>query len=423
MKFKRITLILFITFLSKVLLSQDYNSKIDSLLKVKDQLDKKRLELISEISEYKLNEIYKDLIKFGLPSIKSNDEIIRHSAIVLSYNDEHEQADWVAHIISPDIAGSGFTRTNDFRFDPKVKNGSSVEKDFFLKILQEDSTYKYDGFGYDRGHLAPSADFRWSLKAMSESYYYSNMSPQLPEFNREIWAELESMIREYVQEKNERVFVVTGPIFNENPKKIDRSVNNLSIPEAFYKVVIDIEGDSTSGIGFIMPHEECRYPVISYAVSIDEVEERTKINFFSSLADDIENKIESNDNYKQWQTGQRKLNVKPINRNDLPENCVNTVQARSYYDSKTKVCGTVVEVHKTKSGNYFINFDQDFPEQLFWCTIWKDNIVNFSYKPQEYLLNKKICVKGIVKKKYGKPSMSIYNEKAISLYENELKMN
>ena len=256
---------------------------------------------------------------------------------------------------------------------------------------------------------------------MSESYYYSNMSPQLPEFNREIWAELESMIREYVQEKNVHIFVVTGPIFSDNPKKIERSINNLSIPEAFFKVVIDIEGDSSAGIGFIMPHEECEYPVMSYAVTIDDVEKRTGIDFFSSLPNDLENKLESDNNYKHWQTGKRKVNVNPIHRNNLPKNCVNTVQARSYYDSKVKVCGTVVRVHENKDGHYFINLDKDFPEQLFWCTIWKSNIVNFSYNPQEYLLNKKICVKGIIKKKYGKPSMSIYNEKDVTLFEDEMK--
>ena len=356
-----------------------------------------------------------------MPAYNSDNEIIHHSALTLSYNEEHEQANWAAHIISPDITGSGFTRTNDFRIDPKIKNGSSVEQDYFLKYLQEDSTYKYDGFGYDRGHLAPSADFRWSLKAMSESYYYSNMSPQLPEFNREIWAKLESMIREYVQEKKERVFVVTGPIISNKPKKLERSINNLSIPEAFFKVVIDIEGDTAAGIGFIIPHEECEYPVMSYAVSIDEVEKKTGIDFFSSLPDSLENILESDSNYKYWQTGKNKANIKPIHRNNLPKNCINTVQARSHYDSKAKVCGTVVGIHKTKSGNYFINFDYDFPEQLFWCTIWKDNIVNFSYNPQEYLLNKRICVKGIVKKKYGKPSMSIYNEKAITLFEDEMR--
>lgn len=408
-------------FLYNTINSQDLKVKIDSIEYEIQKLEEKKENLISYINKLKLNKVHDDLIKIGLPTYSDDDEIIHHSAFSLSYNEKHEQANWVAHITSPDIINPGFTRTNDFRVDPKVSSGSSVEGDFFLKYLQEDSTYEYDGFGYDRGHLAPSADFRWSLKAMSESYYYSNMSPQLPEFNREIWAELESIIREYVQEKEQKVFVVTGPILKDNLPILERSINKVSIPEEFYKVIIDIDSDTISGIGFIMPHEECEYPVMSYAVTIDEVEKKTGIDFFASLQDDIENTLESGSNFRHWQTGLRKPNVSPIHRNKLPKNCINTVQARSYYDSKAKVCGTIVEVHETKNGHFFINFDQDFPENLFWCTIWKSNIINFSYNPQEYLLNKKICVKGIVKKKYGKPSMSIYNEKAITLYEDELQ--
>ena len=111
----------------------------------------------------------------------------------LVYSEEHEQAKWVAHIISPDIITGNVSRTNDFRPDPHVSTGSTVEEDYFLKYLQPDSSYKYDGYGFDRGHLAPSADFRWSTTALSESYFYSNMSPQRPEFNRGTWAELEGL--------------------------------------------------------------------------------------------------------------------------------------------------------------------------------------------------------------------------------------
>ncbi|MCF6366442.1 MAG: DNA/RNA non-specific endonuclease [Bacteroidales bacterium] len=420
MKHKKLRLIFLIIFLSSIGIAQNNEEKIDSIKRIVKKVELERELLLSEIKGIRLNIIQKDLLENGMPAIKEGEEIIHHSALSLSYNEKHEQANWVAHIITPDIKGKGFSRTNDFREDTAVKTGSSCEKDFFLKYLQADSTYKYDGFGYDRGHLAPSADFRWCKEAMSESYYYSNMSPQRPEFNREIWAKLESFIREYVAESDEKVYVVTGGILKDDLKKIERGVNKVSIPEEFYKVVLDIDGDSKAGIAFIIPNEKCEYPVISYAVSIDEVEKKTGIDFFPALSDDIENKLESNFDVKHWQTENRKKNLAPINRNKLPKNAINTVQARSYFDSKAKVCGTVVGVHETKSGNIFLNFDQDFPEQLFWCTIWKDNIVNFSYNPEEYLLNKKICIKGTVKKKYGKPSMSLYNDNQITLYDEEM---
>ncbi len=420
MKLKKLSVIFFMLFCSTLIYGQNEQLKIDSLIKIKIKFENEIQQLDGKISENQLKLIQIDLVKYGLPAFSEPDKIIHHLAFSLSYNEQHEQADWVAHIISPNVKNRSFSRTNDFREDPTVKTGSSTEKDFFIKSLKPDSTYEYDGFGYDRGHLAPSADFRWSQQAMSESYYYSNMSPQLPEFNREIWANLESFIREYVGESNEKVYVVTGGILNNNLKKIERGVNKVSIPEKFYKVVLDYVGDSISAIGFIIPNKQTDYPVISYAVTVDEVEKQSGIDFFPALDDEIENKLESAYNINHWQTEKKKRNLAPVNRNKLPEDAINTVMARSYYDQNAKVCGTVVEVHETKNGDFFMNFDQDFPEQLFWCTIWKSNIVNFSYNPQEYLINKKICVEGTVKQKYGKPSMSIYNENDITLYEDEM---
>ena len=94
------------------------------------------------------------------------------------------------------------------------------------------------------------------------------------------------------------------------------------------------------------------------------------------------------------------------------------MQARSYYDKKATVCGTVASTRKSAKGHIFLNIDGQFPDQLFWCTIWKSEQVNFSYNPEKELINKKICVKGIVKKKYGKPSMSLNNEKDITMYDD-----
>ncbi len=422
MKAKTIFLISFIFFSVNISFGQDYQNKINELEKKINICKQKQDSLNNILKDIELSILHDKLEKYGLPKFSGDVEIINHPALILSYNEKHEQANWVAHIISKRITGKGFSRTNDFRPDPLVKTGSAVEKDYFLKYFNsDDSTYTYDGFGYDRGHLAPSADFRWNEHAMSQSYFYSNMSPQLPDFNRGIWAKTESFLREYVAENNHDIFVVTGGVLNDNLPKVERSINKVSIPKYFYKVAADLEGDTLEGIAFIIPNEGSDYPVISFAVPIDSVEKVTGIDFFASLPDSIQNKFEATIDIKHWQTKNRKNNHKPISRNKLPKGAVNTVMARSYYDNKAKVCGTVVEVHETRSGNLFLNFDQDFPEQLFWCTLWKDNIVNFSYNPEEYLLNKKICVRGTVKKKYGKPSMSIYNEKQITLYKDEMK--
>lgn len=421
MKHKTITLVFFLTILSFSLFGQDYQQEIKRLENEISKLEAKKDSLDSKVKNIKLSVLHEKLEKYGLPKYAGDVEIVNHPALILSYNEQHEQPNWVAHIISKEIVGKGFSRTNDFRPDPLVKTGSTEEKDFFLKTLNPDSSYSYDGFGYDRGHLAPSADFRWNKEAMSESYFYSNMSPQLPDFNRGIWAKTESFLREYVAENKHDIYVVTGGILSNDLPKVERSIHKVSIPRKFYKVAADLEGDTPEGIAFIIPNKGSDYPVISFAVPIDSVEKITGIDFFASLPDSVQDKFEKTTDIHYWQTKNRKNNRKPINRRKLPKGAINTVMARSYYDNRAKVCGTVVEVHETRSGNYFLNFDQDFPEQLFWCTIWKDNIVNFSYSPEKFLLNKKICVSGTVKKKYGKPSMSIYNGKQITLYENEMK--
>ena len=85
--------------------------------------------------------------------------------------------------------------------------------------------------------------------------------------------------------------VVGGNVYKSKYRNSYIRANNLSIPDAFFKVVIDIDGDSTAGIGFIIPHEECEYPVMSYAVSIDEVEKR---KYF------VESHIPGFANFPEW---------------------------------------------------------------------------------------------------------------------------
>jgi len=421
MKYKKISLFFILIFFANFLFAQNKEQRIDEIKGKIKLIENKKDSLLSEIKMIRLRTIQEDLKKYGLPKGKNDNQVIFHKAMVLSYNEKHEQPNWVAHIVPVDVKETGVGRSNDFREDPLVKTGSSCEKDYFLKHLKADSTYEYDGFGFDRGHLAPSADFRWFKDALSESYFYSNMSPQRPDFNRGIWAKLENYVRQYVIENNEKVFVVTGGILNDNLPVVERSVNKVTIPEEYFKVLLDIDGDVKSGIGFILPNEASEYPVISYAVSIDEVEKRTGIDFFPALPDSLENRLEANFDIKHWQTEKRKANVSPIHRNHLPKNAFNTVQARSHYDSKIKVCGTVIGVHKSRKKHIYLNLDRGFPEQLFSVNIWKDNLVNFSYNPAEYLLNKKICVKGFVQKKYGRPAVSIDSEKQITFYEEEMK--
>lgn len=415
----RVLQMLFLFFcLPFFLLAQDFDAQLRSLNVELAKLKAQEEAIYAKIENLKLQRLQADLNKNGLPKVESGETVIYHSAMSLVYSEKHEQAKWVAHIISPDVITGNVSRTNDFRPDPKVSTGSTVEADYFLKYLQPDSSYKYDGYGYDRGHLAPSADFRWSASALSESYYYSNMSPQLPGFNRGKWAELEGQIRAYIsRHPNTQLYVVTGPVLKEDLPKVNRSINGVSIPKLYFKVVLDL--NNQKAIAYLMPNQDISAPISSFAVSIDKVEEETGIDFFPTLPDELEEKLEKMKEIKDWLPPSEQSDVEPLEAPSLPRNHFNTVQAKRYMGTgeTVHICGTVVSTNLSRKGNVFLNIDKKFPNQIFTATIWKDNLVNFSYEPHKELMGKQICIKGKVVNFNGTPSISVEKEEQVELYE------
>lgn len=146
----------------------------------------------------------------GCSQLTKNLEILEHPGMVIGFDCDYKMASWVFHILTPDVSFVSVLRSNDFTTDEKSKWGTAEEADYFLKTENPDGTFKYDGFGFDRGHLAPSADFRWSENALSESCYCSNMTPQRPEFNRESWASLEDLLRRIVDQEKKSFYIITG---------------------------------------------------------------------------------------------------------------------------------------------------------------------------------------------------------------------
>ena len=219
-----------------------------------------------------------------LPKSAPSDQIVHHSNYTLNYSEKHEQAEWVAYTLSSSDVYGSVGRTNDFRADPKVKTGSASLSD-------------YKGSGYDRGHLAPAGDMKSTYTAMSESFYMSNMSPQKPGFNRGIWKKLEGNVRNWASDNGE-IYVVTGPILSGRYPSIGS--NQVSIPNYYYKVILDYKEPEIKGIGFVLPHQKSSSSIQSFAVTIDEVERKTGIDFFHTLPDDVEEQIESNLTINKW---------------------------------------------------------------------------------------------------------------------------
>jgi len=224
--------------------------------------------------------------KIEYPAQVGSNQIVEHFAYTLSYNEKHEQADWVAYELTKEqVLNTTYERTDDFRADADISSTSAQLSDY----EQTNNTYA-------RGHMAPAADFRWSKDAMSESFFMSNMSPQKHDFNSGKWAYLEMEVRHWAEIYND-VYVVTGPVLKDGLLTIGS--NKVSVPEKYYKIILD--PDEEKAIAFIMPNEDIDDTFKNYAVTIDEVEELTGLDFFPLLDDKLENKIESTLNMSKWE--------------------------------------------------------------------------------------------------------------------------
>ena len=215
-------------------------------------------------------------------------EIHSYAGFRLCYRESYEVAEWVSYTVTKDELVKESGRTNDFREDESISTGSASPADYYRS-------------GYDRGHLAPAADMAWSRESMSESFYMSNMTPQTPAFNRKIWMYLESQVRIWAERYGE-VTVVTGPVLDKKASEYKTiGENEVCVPEWFYKVLlVKTEEENVETVGFLIPNEGWTGTFWDYAVTVDEVETRTSLDFFSVLDDEIENQAEGTFNLNCW---------------------------------------------------------------------------------------------------------------------------
>jgi endonuclease G len=210
-----------------------------------------------------------------------------------SFDREHTQAAWVAYQLKFDPDTFVYERTEDYREDPKLGKYSPRNDE-------------YAGSGLDRGHLAPAQDFAFGARAVSESFYLSNMSPQRPDFNqRGLWRKLEDLVRNWSLYNNNRLYIVAGPILTDVTSKIGKG-SRISLPRKFFKVILcQDNAGQWQGIGFVVPNLDNLRNIQSYAVPIKKVEEMTGLNFFSSLNNSVENQIEQRFDPEFWQLNKK----------------------------------------------------------------------------------------------------------------------
>ena len=220
-----------------------------------------------------------DTERMEIPLMKNKQgQIIQRTGYTLSYDAKNKTPQWVAWELTKEETRGEAERSQEFFPDPDVIGAKVI-------------TYDYSHSGYDRGHMAPAGDMKWSKKAMEESFYMSNICPQDHNLNTEDWNDLEMKSREWARRYG-KVFIVCGPIYTGKRNEYIGE-HRVKVPDAFFKVILINDSRKQCALGFYFENEAGERPLTDYLVSVDEIEKMTSLNFFSALPDDLENQLES----------------------------------------------------------------------------------------------------------------------------------
>lgn len=223
-----------------------------------------------------------DTINFDYFPTSTSNAIFHHKGYSFSYVEKYEQSEWVAYYLEENN-----TRSVDF------------DRPFFeideLVTTKSAHWRNYKNSGYDKGHLCPAGDRKESIELYTETFLTSNVSPQKSEFNAGIWNRLEQKVR-YWANKYNGLYVITAGVLQNNLETIGSE--DVAVPNYFYKVLLT--SDKSRMIAFLVPHQDSDEPLYKFVVSVDELEQKTGIDFFKNLDDSVENKMESTKDYKKW---------------------------------------------------------------------------------------------------------------------------
>lgn len=213
-------------------------------------------------------------------------QLIDYPGFIVSFNKQHHQPNWVSWELTPDEVRTNVVgkRSDKFTSDPDIDGCPDLSD--------------YRNSGYDRGHMAPAADMKWSEEATDACFRLTNMSPQANALNTNAWRVLEERCRTWAI-RDSNIIIICGPVLTD---RITRHIgkSKVSVPERYFKVILAPYAQPPRAIGFIMPNSKVNGGIQASAVSVDKVEQVTGFDFFSSLPDDIENEIEAQCNFPQW---------------------------------------------------------------------------------------------------------------------------
>ena len=221
-----------------------------------------------------------------LPSVQEGDRIVTYTGYTVSYNTATLIPNWVAYELTEEETWGEIDRTETrFSMDLGFKGRQARRED-------------YANSGWTKGHMAPAKDFMWDEDAMEETFYFLNICPQREELNAGDWNYLEKQVRRWAREFG-KVWVVSGPIVGDN---IHGTIGDdkVVIPDAFFKAVLAPSGKGYQAIGFVMDNDTNRYYLEKVAMSVDELEILSGIDFYPALPDDVEETVEDDYNLAFW---------------------------------------------------------------------------------------------------------------------------
>ncbi len=218
---------------------------------------------------------------------RTKERIIRHTGHTVSFNREHNAPNYVAWKLTAEEADGTVPRYKDFQPDPSVPEPHRV------------TTEDYKGSGYDRGHMAPAADMKWSNDAMRECFYMSNICPQDGALNSGTWSTLEKACRRWAKQEG-AVYIVCGPVYKGTKHKCIGREHKVTVPEGFFKVVMSLREGEEKAIGFYFANNDGKQTMQEAATTVDVIEELTGMDFFVNVDDKLERKIEATASLKKW---------------------------------------------------------------------------------------------------------------------------
>lgn len=217
-------------------------------------------------------------------------QMLAYTGFTVSFNHEAHQPNYVAWELTDGETDGDNARSSDFAPDPSAEGCATL------------ADYRRSGF--DRGHMIPAADVKWSAQAMTESHLLTNISPQDHRLNAGAWATLEANCRRWAR-RDSAIIIIAGPVLSDRMPRTIGTDNTIPVPERFFKVVLAPYSDPPRGIAFVMPNGNVSGGVQATATTIDDVELITGFDFFAALPDEIEEDVESQCEYHVWQRKKR----------------------------------------------------------------------------------------------------------------------